>query len=310
MAREYRWQCVGMRPGGDCVWRVGRVAWVVQYLALLLPFAMSMVSVVDSGVRLPPVYWNSTNTMFQSSNNDHVIDVHIGDSIDIICPHYMDDTVAWEYYIIYMVNKSNYEMCVINDTSKWTMILNCSKPNSTRANFYTLLILDFQSIPGNPDFAEGRSYYFISTSGGQKSNIDNQYLGACKTHKMRMIIRVVPPDDSPPQGTTLRPVSMQTPVQTNARTTSTASTTTSTTTRTTTTSATTTPVVSKITGRPDDTEERVPGSDGFPGDNVIHVGVGDKNEGTITDNGAHFLTPALTTLATTITVILTALCRR
>ncbi|KAK7491420.1 hypothetical protein BaRGS_00017249, partial [Batillaria attramentaria] len=50
-----------MRPGGECVWRVGRVAWVVQYLALLLPFAMSMVSVVDSGVRLPPIYWNSSN---------------------------------------------------------------------------------------------------------------------------------------------------------------------------------------------------------------------------------------------------------
>jgi len=54
-----------MRRGGECfgVCGVGRVAWVLHYLALLLPFAMSMVSVVDSGVRRPPVYWNSSNAM-------------------------------------------------------------------------------------------------------------------------------------------------------------------------------------------------------------------------------------------------------
>ena len=55
----------------------------------------------------------------------------------------------------------NYDSCVINDTSQKMKILNCSKPNSTTAHYYTLLVRDFQPIPGIPDFTEGQSYYFI-----------------------------------------------------------------------------------------------------------------------------------------------------
>ncbi|KAL8565825.1 hypothetical protein ACOMHN_052679 [Nucella lapillus] len=50
--------------GGECLVGVGgRVPWAVHYLVLLLPLAMSMVSLVDSGIRRPPVYWNTSNTM-------------------------------------------------------------------------------------------------------------------------------------------------------------------------------------------------------------------------------------------------------
>ena len=59
------------------------------------------------------------------------------------------------------VDKMNYDSCVINDTSQKMKILNCSKPNSTTAHYYTLLVRDFQPIPGIPDFTEGQSYYFI-----------------------------------------------------------------------------------------------------------------------------------------------------
>ena len=56
LAMRRGWECLGVRG-------VGRVACALHYLALLLPFAMSMVSVVDSGVRRPSVYWNSSNSM-------------------------------------------------------------------------------------------------------------------------------------------------------------------------------------------------------------------------------------------------------
>ncbi|PVD34052.1 hypothetical protein C0Q70_05314 [Pomacea canaliculata] len=269
---------------GDYAWRVGRVAWVLQYLALLLPFAMSMLSGVDSGIRLPPVYWNSSNTMFQGSNNDNIIEAHIGDSIEIYCPHYKDDSGAWEYYIVYMVDQLNYETCVINNTQQKFKILNCSKPNSTEPHYYTLWILDFQSIPGNPDFKEGESYFFISTSGGQKSNIDNQFEGMCKTHNMRMILQVKPKDDV---GVTSQPATLQSSKRSTQRTstaaavntTSAASSTVATTTIQSTISTT------RVTDKPPP-EQSVATNDGFPADNVIHVGVDRKNEGTITDSGS------------------------
>uniref|UniRef100_A0A0L8GS49 Uncharacterized protein n=1 Tax=Octopus bimaculoides TaxID=37653 RepID=A0A0L8GS49_OCTBM len=39
-----------------------RMPWFFQYISLLLPLAMSMVDVVDSGNRLP-FYWNASNPM-------------------------------------------------------------------------------------------------------------------------------------------------------------------------------------------------------------------------------------------------------
>ncbi|XP_076472114.1 uncharacterized protein LOC143301605 [Babylonia areolata] len=280
-----------MRRGGrDRLLGVGRVAWVLHYLVLLLPLAMSMVSLVDSGVRRPPVYWNSSNTMFHSSNNDHVIHVNIGDTVDIICPHYSDlpyPSKSFEYYVIYMVDKIEYDTCVINDTSQKLKILNCSRPLGTNATSYTMLVLDFQPIQGIPDFHEGKSYYFISTSGGGEKEINNQYQGACYTDRMKIILRVIPRDNSKP-ATTRSPSTVtggggggrQTP-----RTTPTTPTTTTTTPRpTSTTRRSTTSPFKRPTGKPG-------GGDGFPidqGDNVIHVGGGggDKNEGTITDSGA------------------------
>ncbi|XP_070199549.1 ephrin-B2-like isoform X2 [Littorina saxatilis] len=262
----------------SCVWSTVGVLPVCLVSVFLW---IAWISPVSSTNKLYTMYWNSTNPMFHSDNNDHVIDINLGDSIDIICPHYTDHTTPYEYYIVYMVDKMNYDSCVINDTTQKMKIINCSRPNTTKPHFFTLLVRDYQPIPGIPDFSEGESYYFISTSGGQEKELDNQYQGACYSQKMKMILRVVPPDNSRPVATTRRPSTTQSGTVRPGRPTTTTTTTTpstSTTTRTTTT-------LPKSTGKPDGNG---PGAGGFPADNVIHVGDGggDKNEGTITDNGA------------------------
>ena len=51
------------------------------------------------------------------------------------------------------------------------------------------------------------TFLSTATSGGQEKELDNQYQGACYTHKMRMILRITPPDNSRP-GTSPPPLSL------------------------------------------------------------------------------------------------------
>ncbi|KAL8596509.1 hypothetical protein ACOMHN_053317 [Nucella lapillus] len=233
---------------------------------------------------------------FYASNNDHVIDVNLDDSIDIICPHYRGPPTPanpYEYYIIYRVEKRNYDKCVINDTAKKMKILNCSTPNSEKPTRYTMLIVNIQPIQGNPDFHEGNSYYFISTSGGRRQEISNQYLGACHSRRMKMILRVIPRNNTKP-ATTRSPSTTSGGGVGTPRTTPTIPTPTTTTPRPTTSTKRSTTLYVRPTAQPGGGGGGAGGGggDGFPnGDNVIIVGGGggDKNEGTITDNAAHTL---------------------
>ncbi|BFZ05092.1 hypothetical protein BsWGS_08131 [Bradybaena similaris] len=237
-----------------------------------------------------------SSSRFQSNNNDHIIDVNLGDRLNIVCPHYEDRTVPmsqWEYYLIYMVSSENYEVCVINDTHKKIPILNCTNPESKK--FFTMLIFEFQPIPGIPDFQMGQNYYFITTSGGRLFNINNQYEGACKEHQMKMMLRVRPKTtdgvNNPPSN-----VNENNNHPTAQLKTTLTMTTTTTTTTLTTASTTATTEASKSTARrpsknnPNDKTgegDNVPGFDGFPNDDtVIHAGEGPNiNSGIIADNG-------------------------
>jgi len=41
-----------------------------------------------------------------------------------------------------------------------------------------------------PEFSDGHSYYFISTSNGQKTGINQKFDGLCRTKNFRLIIDV------------------------------------------------------------------------------------------------------------------------
>ncbi|BFZ15998.1 hypothetical protein BsWGS_19036 [Bradybaena similaris] len=226
---------------------------------------------------------------FQSGNDDHMIDVNLGDRLNILCPEYKDNTIPmnqWEYYLIYMVDKHNYEVCVINDTSNKIPILNCSNPEFPK--IFKLLIFEFQPIPGIPDFQIGKDYYFISTSGGRKFNINNQYEGACKEHQMKMILRVRPKTT---EVVIDNGVSINKSENSHQPTTQPRS---PTLTTTTTTSRTTEATQGQITRRTlDDSHtdktvdgDPVPGLDGFPDDETIIRREGPSlNSGIIADTG-------------------------
>ncbi|ESP04089.1 hypothetical protein LOTGIDRAFT_171062 [Lottia gigantea] len=130
--------------------------------------------------------------IFATSNTDHVINVNMGDIIDVICPQFPEgsDPRNYEYYTIYMVNKTQYDECTIYSPRSVMFLVNCTDPTKNPADFYTFIINNFQSIPGNPDFKRGKSYYIISTSGGGLKSIKNQFQGACYHQHMKIRLNV------------------------------------------------------------------------------------------------------------------------
>ncbi|XP_050410371.1 ephrin-B2 isoform X2 [Patella vulgata] len=295
--------------------------WILLYLTILAP-TLHVVS-----KRIPrhlTVYWNATNPIFDSNNSDHIMNVNFGDTIDIICPQYpvgsRPDT--WEYYVVYMVNKKEYEECVINERSKVKYLLNCSNPINDPPFLYTLLIMGFQPIPGNPDFASGKSYYFITTSNGGRSEMNNQYKGVCQSKNMKMMVNVCCGDSNqgtnnqntgsnqgssnqnPGSGNTVTPKPIDNDNKpSSTRYPTTTQSTTSTSGRTTTSVRTTQKLL-----YPKTDSDKHP-SDNLIDENVIHAN-GPKNVGLISDNDSSSVAFSYSLLLVTVTATLALfLCR-
>ena len=128
--------------------------------------------------------WNSR---FKSTNTkeEHVIDVHIGEFLNIICPKYSindNDKNLIEYHSLYKVSfrvyyfiskascfffflhwlkvsKSEYDSCQIQNTFETKQILRCDKPFDNVK--YTLYISSYSPVPDAIEFLTGNSYYFI-----------------------------------------------------------------------------------------------------------------------------------------------------
>ncbi|CAF1290255.1 unnamed protein product [Rotaria sordida] len=132
------------------------------------------------------IYWNSSNRFFHSSG---FLTVYLGDLIDFLCPYYDEDqysNINIEYNTLYLVNENDYYHC---NTTNYNPLLKCNKPFDTRL-MYTLSISKYLPYPNLPEFHAGHLYYFISTSSGKLSNIDQRYNGLCRTKKMKLIINV------------------------------------------------------------------------------------------------------------------------
>ncbi|KAK6192657.1 hypothetical protein SNE40_004091 [Patella caerulea] len=259
------------------------------------------------------------------------MNVNFGDTIDIICPQYpvSSNPDTREYYVVYMVNKTEYDECVINEKSQVTYLLNCSNPINDPPFIYTLLIMGFQSIPGNPDFASGKSYYFITTSNGGPSEMNNQYKGVCDSKNMKMMLNVCCADSNqgtnnqnqgssnqntgsnqgssnqnPRSGNTATPK----PNNNNNKASTTRHPTTTRSTPSTSSSTTSTVTTTQKLLYPKTDSDNHP-SDNLIDENVIHAN-GPKNTGLISDNDSNSIAFSYSLLLVTVTVTLAlVLCR-
>ena len=135
------------------------------------------------------LHWNSSNGFFHSSG---FLTVYLGDSIDFLCPSYERTTSPSptddiEYNALYLVNEHDYHRC---NTVNYHPLLRCTKPFDHQRLIYTLSISKYLPYPNLPEFADGHFYYFISTSSGHLSHIDQRYDGLCHTKKLKLIVNV------------------------------------------------------------------------------------------------------------------------
>lgn len=130
------------------------------------------------------IHWNSFNRIFHSLR---LLNVHLGDLIDFICPTYSSSLDAIEYNTLYLVSQQAYSHC---NTSDYYPLFKCQKPLDVQPFIYTLSIAKYLPYPNLPEFAEGEFYYFVSTSTGELAEIDQRQGGLCETKKMKLILHV------------------------------------------------------------------------------------------------------------------------
>ncbi|EJD76147.1 hypothetical protein LOAG_16848 [Loa loa] len=132
--------------------------------------------------RLPDIYWNSTNPMFDISNTDHVMSVKLLDRVTIVCPQpTINPQISYEYTKLYAVSQSGYENCQLLDER---LIGVCQTPKQQSS--ISIVFRDFSPLPGALEFKPGYSYYFITTSDGTEKGIDRRSGGLCASEHMKI----------------------------------------------------------------------------------------------------------------------------
>lgn len=134
--------------------------------------------------KIPDINWISSNPIFDVSNTDHVISVHIGDRVSIRCPK-SDETGKYEYSYIYMVSDEEYDHCFL---SKPRLVGACD--NQTINASINIVFRSFTPTPGGFEFQPGKNYFLISTSDGTLEGIDRKKDGLCTAKQMKIKFEV------------------------------------------------------------------------------------------------------------------------
>uniref|UniRef100_A0A8C6D6R4 Ephrin-A1 n=1 Tax=Moschus moschiferus TaxID=68415 RepID=A0A8C6D6R4_MOSMO len=124
------------------------------------------------------VFWNSSNPKFWKE--DYTVHVRIDDYLDIICPHYEDNSVAdvaMEQYTLYLVEHKQYQLCQPQPKEQVRWFCNNPKskhgPEKLSEKFHR-----FTGFTLSKDFKEGHSYYYISHSPKAHANAQEKRLPA------------------------------------------------------------------------------------------------------------------------------------
>lgn len=120
------------------------------------------------------------------------------DQVNIVCPLYdkritpnIEDT---ERFIIYHVNREEYDMCRIM-TAHPRVIALCNNPYVL--TYFTISFRSFSPSPGALEFHAGKDYYFVSTS--SKDDLHLRSNGMCRTQNMKLVFKVADGNIDNPQ---------------------------------------------------------------------------------------------------------------
>lgn len=145
-------------------------------------------------IKLPSLYWSSSNRLFTESNSNNYLklNAHIGDSIDLVCPRSSLNEITNQYSIIYKVgSKYEFDNCIVNpDNYETVSLLKCDKPSSSNSVKFTLFFVKFSPVPNALEFEEDKEYFFLSASTGAKEGISQMSGGLCEKFNMKFSIKI------------------------------------------------------------------------------------------------------------------------
>jgi len=118
--------------------------------------------------------------------------VKIGDRIDFICP-YLNPHLSLPFaeakvLKIHSVSQWAYDYCALATDS--IVVGVCNNPH--RRTFVTVVFREYTPKPGGLEFRAGKSYYFISTSTGLPSGMENKHGGLCLSKNMKAKFEIEP----------------------------------------------------------------------------------------------------------------------
>lgn len=103
-------------------------------------------------------------------DEDYTVHVRLSDYLDIICPHYEDDSVAeaaMERYTLYLVEQEDYQQC--QPRSKDQVRWQCNQPNAKHGpEKLSEKFQRFTPFTLGKEFKEGHSYYYICECPGRE----------------------------------------------------------------------------------------------------------------------------------------------
>uniref|UniRef100_A0A8C5L2J5 Ephrin-A1 n=1 Tax=Jaculus jaculus TaxID=51337 RepID=A0A8C5L2J5_JACJA len=112
------------------------------------------------------VFWNSSNPKFR--DEEYTVHVRLNDYLDIVCPHYEDESVpdaAMEQYTLYLVEHQEYQIC--QPQSKDQVRWQCNHPNARHGpEKLSEKFQRFTPFTLGKEFKEGHSYYYICKCAG------------------------------------------------------------------------------------------------------------------------------------------------
>ncbi|KAI7801369.1 ephrin-B1-like [Triplophysa rosa] len=140
--------------------------------------------ILFSAKSLETIIWSAQNPKFQEGKG-LVIYPDIGDRLDIICPK-ADDNQLYGYYKLYLVRKEQAEECsTVLDPN---VLVNCNKPEKNIK--FTIKFQEFSPNYMGLEFKSNINYYITSTSNSSLEGLENREGGVCKTHSMKVILKV------------------------------------------------------------------------------------------------------------------------
>ena len=153
------------------------------FIYLLLNFIhISLVKIVDDKII-------KLNGILQIHffNQNHLYLMYVLVIQLIFFVHIIINRLSMEYNTLYLVSEIDYNLCF---TKNYQPLIRCDQPYNSKRLIYTLSISKYLPYPNMPEFLDGHSYYFISTSNGQKTGINQKYDGLCRTKNFRLIVDV------------------------------------------------------------------------------------------------------------------------